>query len=174
MINASIKTSAGISGFGFDSASLFRKVQMERLGNFALDTVIKRTKSGIGSNDTPFPPLSGKTSPIKHNGKFARQRIGYAGWKAAHGLNAVRDMVGTGKEGGHMLDNPSVRLATEDMVRMAFTSRSARSKALANEKRTPFFSFSPSDEAKIMQYAAQMFKAQVQAIRLLSPQAKAA
>lgn len=171
MITTSIKTSAGIAGFGFDSASLFRKVQMEKLGNFALGTVIARAKKGIGSDDSAFPPLSGKTSPILHRGKFVRQRLGYAGWKALHGLNAVRDLVGTGKDGGHMLDNPSVRLATEDRVTMSFTSRSARSKALSNERRTPFFSFSAKDEQKILDYAAQMFKAQVQTIRLLNSKA---
>lgn len=165
MITTSIKMSPGIAGFGINSAALFRQNQMERLGNFALATVKARAIKGIGSSDSPMPALSGKTSPILHNGKFVRQRVGYAGWKMAHGLFGVRDLVGTGKEGGHMWDGVSVRLATDSLVRMAFTTRTSRAKALANEKRAPFFSFSDADESKIVEYARQMFKAQVEVMR---------
>lgn len=171
MITTSIKMSAGIAGFGINSAALFRQNQMKRLGDFAIATVKARATKGIGSDDSPMPALSGKTSPILHNGKFVRQRIGYAGWKMAHGLYGVRDLVGTGKDGGHMWDGVSVRLATDSLVRMAFTTRTSRQKALANERRAPFFSFSDADEAKIVAYARQMFAAQVEVMRreLLTP-----
>lgn len=167
MITTSVKLSGSVAGFGVNSAALFRQNQMDRLGRFALATVRARAEKGIGSDDSPMPPLSGKTSPVLVHEKFARQRIGYAGWKMAHGLRGVRDLVGTGKAGGHMWDGVSVRLATDSLVRMAFTTRSSRVKALANEKRAPFFSFSPADEQKIVQYAAQLFKTAVQSIRLL-------
>ena len=166
MIKTTVKFSGvNLGGLGLGSGSLFRKVQMQRLGEFALKTVIERTKKGVGSDDSPMPALSQKYSAVKSKGKFVRQRVPYALWKAEHGLQPFRDLSGTGKQGGHMLDNPSVRLATESSVKMAFTSRTARMKAVANEKRTPFFSFSDADEKKIREYAEQLFHAQVEVIR---------
>jgi hypothetical protein len=97
------------------------------------------------------------------HGKFVRQRLGYAGWKAEHGLRPIRDMWGSGKEGGHMLDNFTVRSASESSVRLAFTQNKARARALSNERRTPFLSWSDSDVAKIMDRAAAMFKEEVSA-----------
>jgi hypothetical protein len=141
--------------------------QMRQLGQFALDTVVARTKKGIGSGDSPMPPLKGKVLRFdrRENGRVKLKNIGYAGWKAAHGLQPFRDLIGTGKDGGHMLDNPSVRSVTEKSVIMAFTSRKARAKALGNEKRTPFFSFSTSDERKITDFASKLFGAAVAEFR---------
>jgi hypothetical protein len=162
-----------LAGLGEGSAELFKRRQMEVLGQFALRTVIARTKQGLGSNDQAMPALSRKSSPVLKHGKFVRQRVGYAEWKAKHGLRPIRDMVGTGKVGGHMLDNPSVRQVTDSSVRIAITSRSARAKAISNEKRTPFFSFSDSDQKKIMDRAAEIFTAEVQALaRQIRPGAK--
>jgi hypothetical protein len=168
MIQSSVKFSGnGIAGLGLGSDAFFRKVQMQRLGEFALKTVIERTKKGIGSDDAPMPPLKqGKVLEFggRVNGRAQFRNIGYAGWKAKHGLQPIRDLTGDGRQGGHMLDNPSVRSVSETGVRMAFTSRSARVKALANEKRSPFFSFSEADQKEILEYANQMFKAQVETI----------
>lgn len=164
MITTSIKMSAGIAGFGINSAALFRQNQMKRLGDFALATVKARATKGIGSNDDAMPDLNNKKSGVIVRGRFVRQRLGYAGWKSAHGLQPTRDLVGTGKEGGHMWDADcvSVRLATDSLVRIAFTTRMSRQKALANERRAPFFSFSGNDESKIVEFARQMFKVQVE------------
>ena len=138
-----------------------RTEQMYRLGQYALETVKQRITSGVGVNDAPMPPLSQKTSPIMKRGKFVRQRTGYAAWKASHGLKPFRDLVGTGKDGGHMLDNLTIRAVTETMCRMALTSRKARAKAIANERRVPFLAFSPTDQRKIQARAAQIFGAEV-------------
>jgi len=173
MISFDIKSPDRIGGLGVGSASLFQKVQMQRLGEFALNTVIERTKKGIGSEDAPMPPLKlGKVLRFdrRENGRAKLKNIGYAGWKAAHGLQPIRDLVGAGV-GGHMLDNPSVRLATENTVRMAFTSRLARQKAITNEKRSPFFSFSNADQQKIFEYAEKIFETQVAAIRQITRRA---
>ncbi len=113
----------------------------------------------------PMKALSGKTSPVLHRGKFVRQRLGYAAWKSKHGLQPIRDLTGSGVEGGHMLDNLSVRSVSETAVRMSITARQARAKALANEKRAPWLSFSDGDERAIVAYARQLFESQVEAIR---------
>lgn len=165
MITTSVKLSPGIAGFGINSAALFRQVQMKKLGDFTISTVKARATSGIGSNDSPMPPLSAKSSPILHRGKFVRQRVAYASWKATHGLAPRRDLVGTGRDGGHMWDWVSVRLATDSEVRIAFTQSRARAKALANERRTPFFSISDRDEQTILEFARKLFSAQVEVIR---------
>lgn len=167
MITTSVKLSGSVAGFGVNSASLFRQVQMKKLGDFAIETVKARVRAGIGSDDGQLPLLSAKKSAVYRDGKFLRQRVAYAEWKAKHGLKPIRDMVGTGQKGGHMLDNLSVRIATENLMRASFTQNDARKKARANERRTPFLGFSPKDEEKIVEYARQIFKAQVQSIKLL-------
>lgn len=170
MIKASVKLTGSSALLGAGRRSLggkaplplsFSQDQMRQLGQFALDTVIARTKRGIGSDDSAMPALKHGRG-VEFAGRIGgraqfRPKLGYAAWKAAHGLQPVRDLVGTGKEGGHMLDNPSVRSVSEKSVTMAFTSRKARVKALANEKRTPFFSMSSADQKKIMDFAAQLF-----------------
>lgn len=142
----------------------FNTAQMLQLGSFANQTVKARTRSGIGSDDAAFPPLSQKTSAIHNNGKFVRQRSGYAAWKSAHGLSPTRDMWGDGKQGGHMLDNSTVRYADDSTVKIAFTARQARIKALANERRTPFYSFSPNDAKAIIDYAAKLWQSNVKKV----------
>ena len=134
---------------------------MLHIGSFANNTVKARTRSGVGSDDAAFPPLSSKASAVRVNGKFVRQRPGYAAWKAAHGLQTIRDMWSDGKQGGHMLDNSTVRYADDTSVKIGFTSRWGRIKALANERRTPFYSFSDADTKKIMDYASDIWKSNV-------------
>lgn len=168
MISTTVKFSGNpVGGLGLGSDAFFRKIQMQRLGEFALKTVVDRTKKGVGSDDTAMPALKqGKVMQFagRANGRAQFRNIGYAGWKAQHGLQPIRDLVGDGRQGGHMLDNPSVRSVSETSVRMAFTSRSARVKALANEKRSPFWSFSEADQKKILEFANGLFKAQVEVI----------
>lgn len=165
MIQTTIKFDGGRGGLGINSASLFRKVQMEKLGDFAISTIRRRVARGIGSDDSAMPPLSAKHSAVKAHGKFVRARVPYSQFKSNRGLQPIRDLVGTGKDGGHMLDNMSVRLATEDLVRIAFTQNKARQKALSNEKKAPWFSFSDNDEKKIVEYARQLFRSAVETIR---------
>lgn len=165
----SIGVTHNIGGLGLNSASLLRKIQMDKVGNFALQTVIARAKRGIGSDDSPMPPLKGSNVSVfnaRVNGKPTFKAVsGYAQWKSKHGLQPDRDLVGDGKQGGHMLDNPSVRKASETEVRIAFTSRSARVKALANEKRVPFFSFSDADQTAILAYVSKMWGAGVRELQ---------
>jgi hypothetical protein len=148
---------------GTSMESLLRVQDMQKLGNFAVQTIVARTRSGVGSNGLPFPPLkSSKVVQIREDGKFKRlERRGYAAWKIRKGLAGIRDMWGTGEQGGHMLDNFSVRSVSEMSVRMAFTKKRARQKARGNEARTPFLGYAPQDRAKIAAEANRLFGSNV-------------
>jgi hypothetical protein len=164
MIQSSIKTTIPrdlLAGFGSGSEGIFRRVQMQQLGNSAIALIKARVAKGIGSEDSAMPPLkSGRNVAIFGKAK----NIGWAAKKQRLGLQPIRDLTGTGKQGGHMLDNISVRAADETSVKIALTARMARVKALANEKRAPWFSFSDADQAALMKMAEGMFEAGVRQI----------
>jgi hypothetical protein len=142
-----------------------RRLDMERLGKFAIQTIIQRTARGLGSDGLPMPALKASRIQTVKSGKLVSfKRIGYAAWKAAHGLRPVRDLIGDGSQGGHMWDKFSVRSVSETLVRMAFTQKHQREKALANERRAPFLSFSPEDQKKIAAEASRIFGANVQSL----------
>lgn len=109
--------------------------QMANIGTFAIDLIRSRALSGIGSDDTPMKPLNQY----------------YAKYKARWG-RPVRNLYGPGK-GGHMLDNISVRRADANLVRIDITSNIARKKAAANEKKSPWYGWSPRDAATILSAA---------------------
>lgn len=161
---------------GTYGALTFATSQMLFIGSFANKTVKDRTRSGVGSDDSVFPPLSNVEKFVRTADGRIRYRLrGYAAWKAAHGLAPIRDMWGAGTQGGHMLDNSTVRYADSNTVKISFTARMARIKALANEKRTPFYSFSGEDTKKIMDYAAKLWQSNVkQVISVLTGRRKAA
>jgi hypothetical protein len=63
--------------------------------------------------------------------------------------------------GAHMLDNFTVRSATETSVRLDISAQWARDRARANEQRAPWFGFSPKDIRSVMLAAQQIFHANV-------------
>lgn len=150
-------------GGTFGGPMNFSTSQMLQLGSYANNIVKARTRSGVGSDDAPFPPLkgAGKYKFDIRGGRKVVTREGYAASKARKGLNPYRDMWGDGKQGGHMLDNSTVRYADSNTVRIAFTSTKQRQKASGNERRTPFYSFSANDAKKIMDFAAQLWQSNV-------------
>jgi hypothetical protein len=167
MFNVSIKVSGNIQ---IPSMSrLGRAINMAELGQFSLQTVKARIARGVGSDDTPMPPLKqgrGVEFDSRENGRARfRPKQGYAAWKSKHGLEPIRDMMGDGKQGGHMMANFSVRSASDTRFTIAFTQRVARLKAIGNERRTPFLSFSADDERRILAYARQLFATGVEVIR---------
>lgn len=165
MIQTTIKFDGGRRDLGSSFSTMFRSAEMAKLGKFAISTIRQRVARGIGSDDSAMPPLSAKHSAVKVKGKFVRQRVPYSQFKSDHGLQPIRDLVGTGKDGGHMLDNISVRLATPDLVRISLTQNKARTRARSNEKKAPWFSFSDDDEKKIVEYARQLFSSAVETVR---------
>lgn len=133
----------------------FTALQMKALGDIAIGVIKDRVSRGIGSDDAPMKPLSGKRSAIFNaNGKFARQRAGYAEWKQKRGGQPIRDLTLTGA----MLRNFTVRSVSETQVRMDITSQKERVKARANEQRSPWFGWSPRDLIEITAAGERLFK----------------
>jgi hypothetical protein len=167
-------------GFGI------QRYQMALLGQIALDSIKVRVAKGIGSDDVPMKPLveryqrwkqkiglapirdlhgPGKTS---YMGRVYEGRKRFEAAAAVRGPNGrlystVKTFIGFRSAGGgaHMLDNLTVRSASESSVRMDITAQWARDRARANEQRAPWFGFSPNDVRTIALAAQQMFKAQV-------------
>lgn len=131
-----------------------QKYQWFALGQFAIRMIRERVARGVGSDDAPMPALSGRGSAISVDGRFVRQRPGYREQKQRFGGKPIRDLYGRGNQGGHMLDDLRVREATPTGVRMDITSRWGRIKARANEKRAPWFGFSPADQRSIFRQMA--------------------
>ena len=130
LLKTTVKRAApvDVQAFGFSA------VQMSAVGDLAIGTIRDRVARGLGSDDAPMKSLN---------------RV-YAKVKGYRGLPQTRNLMGTGTDGGHMLDNISVRSAERNLVRIDITSRSARIKAAANEKRSPWYGWSPNDAALIL------------------------
>jgi hypothetical protein len=140
----------------------FTAQQMALLGTEGLNSVRERVMAGVGADDAKMPPLSSKAYPIRNErGKFVRKGPPYQEWKEKHGLNPFRDLVGPGV-GGHMLDNLSVRYADANKTKIALTSRAARVKALANERRAAWLWWSIKDQERIVARAVQVFDTNVE------------
>ena len=163
MIQNTVRGLDKFKGLGQGSDDLFDRVRMEKLAKILRDSVVARTRRGLGSDDVPMKALSVKTSAVKVKGKIVRIRPGYAGWKAKKGLNPFRDLWGTGQQGGHMLDNLTVRQVTPNSARIALTALHQREKALANEQRDPWLGCSPSNVQDAVKAVREMFRSAVRA-----------
>jgi hypothetical protein len=143
-----------LAGYGF------RKYQMVQLGQVAVGAVKTRVAQGVGSDDASMKALADR----------------YKKLKTKAGLTPIRDLTGPGSrtyvdtskkhhgtirtiraESAHMLDNFTVRYADEQTVRMDISAQWARIRARANERRAPWFGFSPNDIRTIMNSARVMF-----------------
>lgn len=120
---------------------VIRREQMTRIANYGISLIRARVAQGIGSDDTPMPPLQVKVS---RSGK----RYGYAVIKQRRGLGTMRNLYGLGTD-GHMLDGIRVTYADDQRANIDITTRAGRTKALANERRAPWYSWSPSDIEKL-------------------------
>jgi hypothetical protein len=112
-----------------------------RLGDFAIKTIRERVARGLGSSDQPMPPLTKR----------------YAIQKSKLRLGNKRNLMGTGEQGGHMLDALRVTYVDQRSCKIDITTRDARMKARANEQRSPWIGFSPSDRAKILSEFKRLF-----------------
>lgn len=111
-----------------------------------------------------MPALKASRIQTVKSGKLVSfKRIGYAAWKAAHGLRPVRDLIGDGSQGGHVWDSFSVRSVSETLVRMAFTQKHQREKALATKGACRSSRFL----RKIAAEASRIFKINVQSLGVM-------
>lgn len=128
-----------IKGFGI------RPLQMLRLGGIGLAAVKARVARGLNIDDQAMPPLK-KRYAIQKN-----KQIG--------GGRQVRDLRLTGS----MLNNLTVRSATENQVRIALTRQADRQKALRNQQISPWLGWSPADIQAVEAAARRIFQTEVAA-----------
>jgi hypothetical protein len=175
-----IKTSFKFHGSKITLAGYgFRKYQMARLGQIAVAALKARVARGVGSDDAPMGALAeryrrqkqqyglnpirdlrgpGQTTYMKRTyGSGGRRYVMTA--SGARSFTMSRATIRFRSEGGgaHMLDNFTVRYADENAVRMDITAQWARDRARSNERRSPWFGFSPNDVRVILVAARQMF-----------------
>lgn len=119
----------------------FFALQMGQLAAAGLKSVKDRVQKGIGANDAPMPPL----------------KRGYAIHKTKLGKGNRRNLTLTGA----MLDNLTVRSATDREAKISLTKRLERLKALANQQKAPWLGWSPNDARNVTARAAQIFRVEV-------------
>ena len=125
----------------------FSRDQMAQIGSFGLEKLKRRVSFGIGSNDAAMPGL----------------QVGYQRLKARRVGSSLRDLKFTGR----MLDDLKIQSVSESSVRMDITTALSRIKARTNEQRSPWLSFSPSDEAAIYAEASRQFRGNIVAMLTL-------
>lgn len=143
-----------LKGFGL------KPTQMLQLGRAGLASVKGRVARGIGLEDSPMAPLKRYRRIVRKNGSVLNlgPERGYPGRKIRDGKKPIRDLNFTGA----MLDNLSVRSASDKDVRIGFTTKLARQKALANQQREPWLGWSTADAETVQKKAQQVFKSPVQ------------
>ena len=142
MTSTSINFSGKVPDFGRGAS--ISSFQMQRLADIGLRAVKARVAAGIGSDDTSMRPLS----------------KGYFIQKQKLGGEPIRNLRLTGA----MLSNLTVRSADESGARIAFTEGLARTKALSNERKTPWLGWAASDIRQIVAEVRKMFRDGIAAI----------
>lgn len=111
--------------------------QIYSLALYGRDLIVDRVQSGIGSDDQPFPPLA----------------RGYGIQKTKAGKGNRRDLTFTGS----MLDGLQVRSISSNQARISITRSLDRIKARANEQKSPWWGWSPSDVQKLSDAGGDVF-----------------
>lgn len=150
-----VRTRVGIN----EDGGFVRAEQVKKVADYGITLQIAQARAGLGSNGLPLPPLkeSGRSLFVaRENGRVRFARKTYASRKSAKGLQPVRDLYGFGN-GGHMLDAIRVNYLDDKRATIAITSKVSRDKARGNERRTPWWGWSPASIAKLRQRSAEIF-----------------
>ncbi len=142
--------------------NMVKAEQLAWLANYYIDLQQEQLDRGIGSNGTPMPRLSGGSfAKFKDNSKggrsFAeRKSFGYVGQKKKFGGKPIRDLFGPGIK-GHMRDGIRINYLDDRMAKVSLTRKSDRDKALANERRAPWWGLSPVSKQKMASAMATIY-----------------
>jgi len=109
----------------------FTSEDMETIGNVLLDSISRRIRNGFNASDAPSKALK-----PGRNGKR-----GYPEYKAAHGLQPIRDWFLTGRT----MRSLKVKSASENRVVIGFINARADRVAHINNMRGRAFGVSPKD-----------------------------
>lgn len=136
-----------------------RAEQIKQLAEYGIALQVGQARAGIGSDGQAMPGLKGGSQSVfvaRIGGRATFARKTYADWKAAHGLQPIRDLYGEGL-GGHMLDDIRINYLDDRKATIAITSTKSRQKARANEQIAPWWGWSPESVAKMSNLAAELF-----------------
>lgn len=158
---ARFRDSQGLVRTSTGPVNWMRAEQIKQLADYGIALQVAQARAGLGSDGQQMAPLktgSGRAVFVASvNGKRQFARKTYADWKSAHGLQPVRDLYGPGK-GGHMLDDIRVNYLDDQQATVAITTRTSRDKARGNERRSPWWGWSPDSVRKITAAAAEIFQ----------------
>ena len=130
----------------------FTSEDMETIANVLLDSISRRIRNGFNADDAPSKALK----PGK-NGKR-----GYPEYKAAHGLQPIRDWVLTGRT----MRSLQVKSVSENRAVIGFINANADAVAHVNNLREKSFGMSPKDrEALRAIVVATLKRARVISVR---------
>jgi hypothetical protein len=137
-----------------------KAADIRTLAQYGISLQIEQARNQIGSDGSPMPPLKGGGGRAlfvaRVNGRATFQYQGYAAWKAAHGLQPVRDLYGKGVN-GHMLDDIRINYIDDKQAQISITRLSSRQKAKGNENRAPWWGWNPSSVRKMVEMAGLLF-----------------
>ena len=137
-----------------------RAEQIKQLADYGIVLQIAQARAGLGSDGQQMPPLKGGSRAVfvaRENGRARFARKTYGDWKAAHGLQPIRDLYGAGK-GGHMHDDIRINYLDDRQSSIAITSRVSRDKARGNEAKAPWWGWSTDSIRKLTADAAEIFQ----------------
>jgi hypothetical protein len=120
--------------------------QIRSLVDYGIILQLEQASKGLGSNGSPMPPLKGGPA------KFAGRRDGVATFSR----KTIRNLYGPGID-GHMLDDIRVNYVDEKKGTITISRQSSRNKARGNEKRYPWWGWSPASMVKLRQRSAEIF-----------------
>jgi hypothetical protein len=148
-----VRTSAGPMNWS-------KAEQIKQLADYGIVLQVAQARAGIGSDGQQMPPLKGGSRSIfvaRVNGKAVFRQKTYADWKAAHGLQPIRDLYGPGKD-GHLLDDIRINQLDDRQATISITSNVSRIKARANERRAPWWGWDDDSVRKLTSVAADIFQ----------------
>ena len=137
-----------------------RAEQIKQLADYGIVLQIAQARAGLGSDGQPMPPLKNGSRAAfvaRENGRARFTRKTYGDWKAAHGLQPIRDLYGAGK-GGHMLDDIRINYLDDRQATIAITNKLNRDKARGNEAKAPWWGWSTDSVRKLTAAAAEIFQ----------------
>lgn len=156
--NRRVGTSVRLIG---NQAAITTAEQLTWAANYWVELQQEQLDAGLGSDGQQMPPLSGGSVAIFRNVNGSRgfqQRIygGYRGQKLKFGGALRRDLYGPGKD-GHMRDDIRPNYIDDRVAKVSITRKTSRDKALANERRAPWWGLSPASSRKFATFMAAMF-----------------
>lgn len=136
--------------------------QVRALTEYGIELQLEQCATGIGSDGSPMPALSGGSVATFKNGKFdLRRHFGYVGAKRNFGGQPIRDLRGPGKD-GHMLDDIRINFLDDKMATIAITRNKSRIKAQANERRANWWGWTAASVGKMAVRAGEIWPQGVQ------------